>query len=244
MIEETIRKLNDMKLFAMSDKLREFTQNNQLSSIEQLAFMVDAEYDRRKNNRIKRLLRNAKIKLTMACVEDIDYSPARNLKKDALADLLLGNFIEHHNNVLISGATGTGKTYVACALANLACRHGYTALYYRASIFLEFMESEKATGNYLKTLEKLAKVKLLVLDDLGPDVMNKQQRNIFLDIVEERYLLTSTIITSQPPLDQWYGVFDEPTTADAVCDRLFHNAHKILLKGDSMRKTDTRSVKM
>ncbi|GAG44994.1 unnamed protein product, partial [marine sediment metagenome] len=115
-------------------------------------------------------------------------------------------------------------------------RHGYTALYYRASKFLEFMESEKAIGNYLKTLEKFAKVKLLVLDDIGPDVMNKQQRNIFFDIVEERYLLTSTIITSQLPLDQWYGVFDEPTIADAVCDRLFHNAHKILLKGDSMRK--------
>ena len=179
----------------------------------------------------------------MACVEDIDYSPARNLKKDALTDILLCDFIEHHHNVLISGATGTGKTYIACALANLACRHGYTALYYRASKFLEFMESEKAIGNYLKTLDKFAKVKLLVLDDIGPDVMNKQQRNIFLDIVEERYLLTSTIITSQLPLDQWYGVFDEPTVADAVCDRLFHNAHKILVKGDSMRKTDARSVK-
>ena len=239
MIEETIRKLNDMKLFAMADKLREFTQNNQsgqLDSTEQLAFIVDSEYDRRKNNRIKRLLRNAKIRLTMACVEDIDYSPARNFKKDALTDILLCDFIEHHHNVLISGATGTGKTYIACALANLACRHGYTALYYRASKFLEFMESEKAIGNYLKTLEKFAKVKLLVLDDIGPDVMNKQQRNIFFDIVEERYLLTSTIITSQLPLDQWYGVFDEPTIADAVCDRLFHNAHKILLKGDSMRK--------
>lgn len=246
MTEETIRKLNEMKLFAMADKMREFTHNNQsghLDSTEQLACMVDAEYDRRKNNRIKRLLRNAKIKLTMACVEDIDYSPARNLKKDALTDILRCDFIEHHHNVLISGATGTGKTYIACALANLACRHGYTALYYRASKFLEFMESEKAIGNYLKTLEKCAKIKLLVLDDIGPDVMNKQQRNIFLDIVEERYLLTSTIITSQLPLDQWYGVFDEPTVADAVCDRLFHNAHKILLKGDSMRKTDARSVK-
>ena len=148
MIEETIRKLTNMKLFAMADKLREFTQNNrsgQLDSTEQLAFMVDAEYDRRKNNRIKRLLRNAKIKLAMACVEDIDYSPARNLKKSELTDLLLCNFIEHHHNVLISGATGTGKTYVACALANLACRHGFTAIYYRASKFLEFMELEKAT---------------------------------------------------------------------------------------------------
>jgi DNA replication protein DnaC len=239
MIEETMRKLNEMKLFAMVDKLRELTHNNQLDSTEQLAFMVDAEYDRRQNNRIKRLLGNAKIKLNMACVEDIDYSPSRNLKKDGLTDLLLCNFIKHHNNVLISGATGTGKTYVACALSNLACRHGYTALYYRASTFLEFMGTEKATGNYLKTLEKCAKVNLLVLDDLGPDIMNKQQRNIFLDIVEERYLLNSTIITSQLPLDQWYGVFDEPTTADAVCDRLFHNAHKILLKGDSMRKNDT-----
>lgn len=244
MIEETIRKLNEMKLFAMADKLLELTHNNQLDSTEQLAFMVDAAYDRRQNNRIKRLLSIAKIKLTMACVKDIDYSPARNLKKDGLTDLLLCNFIEHHHNVLISGATGTGKTYVACALANLACRHGYTALYYRASTFLEFMGSEKATGNYLKNLEKCAKVKLLVLDDLGPDIMNKQQRNIFLDIVEERYLLTSTIITSQLPLDQWYVVFDEPTTADAVCDRLFHNAHKILLKGNSMRKTDSRSEKM
>ncbi len=246
MTEETIRKLNEMKLFAMADKLREFTQNNltgQLDSTEQLAFMVDAEYDRRKNNRIKRLLKNAKIKLATACIEDIDYSPARNLKKSELTDLLLCAFIDHRHNVLISGATGTGKTYVACALANLACRHGYTALYYRASKFLEFMELEKATGNYLKTLDKFAKVKLLVLDDLGPDVMNKQQRNIFLDIVEERYLLTSTIITSQLPLDQWYGVFDEPTIADAICDRLFHNAYKILLKGDSMRKNDTKQGK-
>jgi DNA replication protein DnaC len=240
MIEETVRKLNEMKLFAMADKLREFTHNNQsgqLDSTEQFVVMVDAEYDRRKNNRIKRLLRNAKIKLTMACIEDIDYAPARNLKKDALMDLLLCDFIEHHNNVLISGATGTGKTYVACALANLACRHGYTTLYYRASKFLEFMELEKATGNYLKTLEKCSKVKLLILDDIGPDVMSKLQRTIFLDIVEERYLLTSTIITSQLPLDQWYGVFDEPTIADAICDRLFHNAHKIMLKGDSMRKS-------
>lgn len=239
MIEETVRKLNEMKLFAMADKLRELTHNNQsgqLDSTEQFVFMVDAEYDRRKNNRIKRLLRNAKIKLTMACVEDIDYAPARNLKKDALTDLLLCDFIEHHNNVLISGATGTGKTYIACALANLACRHGYTTLYYRTSKFLEFMELEKATGNYLKTLEKYTKVKLLILDDIGPDVMSKLQRTIFLDIIEERYLLTSTIITSQLPLDQWYGVFDEPTIADAICDRLFHNAHKIMLKGDSMRK--------
>ncbi len=228
-----------MKLFAMADTLREITHNSQsgrLSPAEQVAFMVDAEYDRRKNNRIKRLIRQAKIKLTMACVENIEYSPARNLKKDELTDLLLCNFIENHHNVLISGATGTGKTYLACALVNLACRHGHPALYYRVSKFLEVVESEKAVGNYLKTLEKLAKVKLLVLDDLGPNVMNKQQRTIILDIVEERYLLTSTIITSQLPLDQWYGVFDEPTIADAICDRLFHTAHKIMLKGDSMRK--------
>jgi len=246
MIEETIRKLNEMKLFAMVDKLRELTHSDrsgQLDITEQLAFMVDPEYHRRKNNRIQRLLKNAKIKLPMACVEDIDYAPSRNLKKSALTDLLLCTFIEHHHNVLIAGATGTGKTYIACALANLACRHGFTALYYRVSKFLDFMESEKVTGNYLKTLEKFGKVKLLVLDDLGPDVMNKQQRTMFLDIIEERYLLSSTIITSQLPLDQWYGVFDEPTTADAICDRLFHNAHKILLKGDSLRKSNKRSVK-
>ena len=140
----------------------------------------------------------------MACVEDIDYSPARNLKKDALTDLLLCNYIEHHHNVLISGATGTGKTYIACALANLACKYGYTALYYRAFKFLEFMELEKATGNYLKTLEKFANVKLLILDDLGPDVMNKQQRTIFLDIVEEQLCVVVSRRQQEKDALSWY----------------------------------------
>jgi DNA replication protein DnaC len=241
MIESTISKLNAMRLHAMADKTRELANSPKLSSMNPMdfvAFLVDAEFDKRENGKVSRLLKNANIKQTMACIENIEFSARRNLKKEVLVDVLTGAFIENKNNALINGSTGCGKSFLACALANLACRKGQPTLYYRMSRFLEMLTAEKALGNYLKIIEKIGKLKLLVLEDLGPDVMSKEQRNLFLEIVEERYLTGSTIITSQLPFEQWYEVFGDPTIADAICDRLFHNAHKIQIqiKGDSMRK--------
>jgi DNA replication protein DnaC len=239
MIEETARKLNDMRLFEMLAKMREISESAQLNAIEPIelvTYMVDAEYDKRRKNRIDRLKKKAKIKLPSSCIQDIEYSTKRNIKKEKMYDIITGTFLEHKHNVMISGATGVGKTYLACALANLACVNGFTTRYFRVSKFLEYVATEQACGNYLKIIEQVGKVKLLVLDDLGPDVMTKNQRNIFFEIIEERHLNTSTIIASQLPIEQWYNVFEDESVADAICDRIFHNAHKITLKGDSMRK--------
>jgi DNA replication protein DnaC len=239
MIESTVSKLHEMGLHAMAEKADELSAGPTFLSMtpsDFLAFLVNTEFDKRRNGKITRLLKTANIKQTMACIEDIDFSARRNLKKDVLADVLTGTVVENRINVLISGPTGCGKSFLACALANLACRKCQPTLYYRVSRFMEVISAEKALGNYLKIIEKIGKLKLFVLDDLGPEVMTKEQRNLFLEIIEERYLTGSTIITSQLPFEQWYEVFGEPTTADAICDRLFHNAHKIQIKGDSMRK--------
>jgi DNA replication protein DnaC len=245
MIQVTIEKLCDMKLHAMAAKADELIASPTASNLgpgEFLSFCVDAEYDKRKQSRLRRLQKNARIKFPSACVEEIDYKQRRNLSKDEMADIVSGMALEHKNNILITGSTGVGKTFIACAIANLACRNGLPTQYYRVSRFLEYMSAQRALGQYLKTIEKLGALKLLVLDDLGPDVMSAEQRNMLLEIIEERYLVLPTIVSSQLPFEQWYDVFGDQTTADAICDRLFHNARKIQLDGDSMRKTKRRST--
>lgn len=242
MIEETIRKLQHLKMFAMIDQIRQLTASSKITNMSNddlLAFIVDAEYDRRNQNRIERLLRQASLKIPTACIADLQFGTRRNLHKAHMEQIINGDFLKAHKNVLISGATGCGKTYLSCALGHMACMNGYTVKYYRVSKFLEMMTAEQAVGNYLKSIEKMGKVQLLILDDLGPDVMTRAQRNHFLEVIEERNLVTSTIIASQLPQEQWYAVFGESTSADAICDRLFHNSHKINLEGESMRKKST-----
>lgn len=239
MIEQTIQKLQNLKLYAMAEVFREMCmkpQNPGTDASEVVAFMVEAEYDKRKNNRITRLLRQARLKMPTACLEDLDYTAKRTLKKSMINDIVLSNFIDNRHNILISGPTGVGKSYIACALGNMAARKAIAVQYFRVSKFFEYMAAEKAMGNYLKTIEKIGKIPVLILDDLGPDVMDKKQRNIMMEVIEERYLTATTIVASQLPIEQWYSVFDEPSTADAVMDRLLHNAHKMELQGDSMRK--------
>lgn len=236
---ETLRKLNELKLLGMADKLKELSEGKGLRDLtpaDVVAQLVDCEYARRRKNRVSALLKAAQIRIPSACVEEIEFSAARNLRKETFRELSSCDFIDNHTNVLISGACGTGKSYLACALANLACRNGYSAWYFRISRLLEYVASEKKMGNYLKVLEKLGKVKLLILDDLGSNVLTVEQRQLFFEVIEERYLRASTILGSQLPVDKWYEVFEDPTTADAICDRLFHKAVKIQLKGDSMRK--------
>jgi DNA replication protein DnaC len=239
MIQATISKLHDMRLYAMADKANQLCASPQaaaLGPMEVLSFCVDAEYDKRRGSRLNRLLRDAHIKHSAACVEDINFQAQRNISKDALADIISGSALEHKANILICGPTGVGKSYLACAVANLACRKGMSTQYFRVSRLLEYMAAQKALGLYIKTIERLGALRLLVLDDLGPDVMTAEQRNSIMELAEERYLIWPTIITSQLPFEQWYDVFGDQSVADAICDRLFHNAHKIELKGESMRK--------
>lgn len=239
MLQATIEKLVDMKLFAMAQKAEQLSSSptaSALGPMEILSFCVDAEHDKRRATRLTRLLKDAHIKHVSACVEEIDYKHKRNLSKDALADIVSGSALENKANILISGPTGVGKSFIACAIANLACQKNLTTQYFRVSRFLEHMAAQKALGHYLKAIDKTGSVKLLVLDDLGPDIMNAEQRNVFLEIIEERYMNWSTIVTSQLPFEQWYDVFGDQTTADAICDRIFHNARKINLEGSSMRK--------
>ena len=245
MIQATMEKLSGMKLYAMADKAAELSAGPALSKlgpVELLSFCVDAEYDKRKQSRLTRLQKNARLKLSAAQVEEIDFKQHRTLTKASMSDILSGEALENKANILITGPTGVGKSFIACAVANLACRKGMTTQYYRASRFLEHMAAQKALGHYLKAIEKAGALKLLVLDDLGPDVMTGEQRNMLLEVIEERHLTWPTIVTSQLPFEQWYDVFGDQTVADAICDRLFHDARKLHLEGESMRKTNRRSA--
>ena len=239
MNEITIRKLTELKLHGMADKLTELAQSPKYSSLshdELFGLVVDHEHSRRRNSRIDRLLKAAKMKIANACLEDLEYSAKRNLRREQIQNILDSRFLENGHNVIISGKTGVGKTYIACALAQAACREGHSSQYFRVTRLLETLKQEKHIGNYLKTIDQLGKKTLLVVDDIGPDVMTKEERNFFFEIVEERYMKTSTIFTSQLPFAQWYEVFEDHTVADAICDRIFHNAHKIDLDGETMRK--------
>ncbi len=245
MIQATMEKLSDMKLHAMAQKAGELAASPtaaNLGPVEYLSFCVDAEYDKRRQSRLSRLLKNARIKLSNATVEEIDFKHHRNLTKDALSDIISGQALEQKTDILISGPTGVGKTFIACAIANLACRRNLPTQYFRLPRFLEYMAAQKALGHYIKTIEKIGALRLLVLEDLGPDVMTVEQRNMFLEVIEERHLLWPTIVTSQIPFEQWYDIFGDQTVADAICDRLFNNARKLQLKGESMRKSNRRSA--
>src|SRR5690606_9527670 len=185
---ETLHKLNELKLLGMADKLRELSEGKEIRELapgDVVAQLVDCEYERRRKNRVSALLKAAQIRIPSACLEDIEYSIARNLRKETIRELSSCEFIDKHTSVLISGACGTGKSYLACALANLACRNGYSAWYFRVSRLLEYVAAEKKMGNYLKALEKLGKVKLLILDDLGSNVLTAEQRQIFFEVIEE-----------------------------------------------------------
>lgn len=236
---QTLERLSALHLPSMAEKLKEMDADPKYASLpyaDTLAMLVDAEYDSRQSKRITTLLKKAKLKYSTACLEDLRYDPARNLKKETIRELRSCRFLTEAHNILVSGATGTGKSYLGCALGNLACRNGYRVGYYRLSVFLDAMMAERALGNYAKALEKLRRVKLLILDDLSADVLKAEERKILFDVIEERYLQGSILITSAVPVTQWHEVIGEPSAAEGICDRLFHHCHRIDLKGPSMRK--------
>jgi DNA replication protein DnaC len=236
---QTVQTLRTLKLTGMAEGLEQQqaqpSTHEELGFDERLALLVDREATYRNNNKVARLLKIAKLKL-QAYPEDIDYRHPRGLQKSQFADLLSSHWIHQHHNVLITGPTGCGKTYLGCVLATQACRHGLSVRYFRTSRLLETLNIAHGDGRFAKLITQLAKTDLLILDDWGLEKMTLGQRNDLLEIMEDRHGLKSTLITSQLPIIQWHKAIGDATLADAILDRLLHNSHKLTLKGESMRK--------
>lgn len=208
---------------------------NRLSFDERFALLLEREYVVRENRKLINRLRQAKLK-EEACIEDIDYSPERQLSKTVITRLSECSWITKKENVLITGPTGAGKTYLACAFANQACRQGHGARYIRLPKLFQAISIAKADGSYIKLMEHVAKLHLLVLDDWGIASMNDSDRRDLLEIVDDRYNRSSTLITSQLPVQAWHDSIGDATLGDAILDRLIHNSHRIEVQGPSMRE--------
>ena len=240
MIQTTLAQLRQLKLTGMADALT--MQHEQPSNYDSLSFMeriqllTDAEQLEREQRKQQRLLKAAKLKLH-ATTKDIDYSHPRGLNQSQMAALLQCEWVHKHQNLLLTGPCGCGKTYLACALAHTACMKGYSARYYRLSRLMLELTQAKADGTYSKALQQLAKLDMLILDDWGLEPLKAAQRNDLMEIMDDRHNHSSTVIISQLPTEQWYQSIGDNTLADAILDRLMHNAHRIKLKGESMRKT-------
>lgn len=240
--EPTLEKLRELRLDGMADTWLSHQKDAAVAALgfdERFGLLVDAETMHRENRRLKRLLRDAKLKLPSACIEDIDYATHRKLDKALVQQLANCRWVAQAQVIAITGATGTGKTYLACALANRACRRGYKAVYRRASRFFDELALARADGSYPKLLARLAKVDVLVLDDWGMNPIREAERRDMLEVVDDRHGTRATILTSQVPTENWHDLVGDPTTADAICDRLLHNALRLQLKGPSRRKTST-----
>jgi DNA replication protein DnaC len=237
-IEQTRDKLRQMRCFGMAAALEEQQRTvkaNELSFDERIGMLVDAEHTYRENGRLNRYLREAKLRHSQACIEDIDYNPKRNLDKSVVLQLAGCRWIKDNQGIIITGKTGVGKSYLACALANQACRKGFRALYRRSPRLFEELTMAHADGTFAKLLARLAKMDVLVLDDFALAPMNDMNRRDLLEVFEDRDGLKSTIITSQLDPDLWHEFIAEPTASDAICDRILHAAHRIVLKGPSKR---------
>jgi len=233
-----------MRLFGMARSFESRCNkpdHQDLSHEEFVGLLVEDEFIHRQNRRQTRLLHNAKLKLSQACFEELDYTQPRGIHKNKITALQNTSWITEHHNILISGATGVGKSYLACAFGQWACRNGFTVYYSRWPRMLGDMLASRGEGKYLKYLQYLAKINVLIIDDFGITPLTDSDKKDLLEIIEDRYLTGTTIMTSQLPLKDWHESIGEPTIADAVCDRLFHHAYTFELKGGSMRKTQQKN---
>lgn len=236
--EQTYDKLVEMKMAGMATAFQEYRDEakpDKLDFEERFGLFVDREWTYRHERRLKRRLSSARLR-EQACMEDIDYRHSRGLERSVMQRLATCKWIAEHENVIVTGATGLGKTWIACALANQACRNGYTATYTRTPRLLHDLAIARGDGSYAQLLKKLSKSHVLILDDWGLAPLGEHQRHDVLEVLEDRHGRRSTVVTSQLPVKQWHDHIGEATLADAILDRLVHNSHRIALKGASMRK--------
>jgi DNA replication protein DnaC len=237
----THEKLNQLKLFGMAHALVEqgALDLDHLGFEERLGMLVDREVTERDGRLLAQRLLRAKLKPNTAA-EDTDYRHARGLDKALFQRLLAGQWLRDKQNVLLTGPTGVGKTWLACALAHQACRQGYSAYYVRLPRLLDELSIGRADGRYSKLLKQLARIDVLVVDDWGLAVLDDVHRRDLLEVLDDRHNARSTIVTSQLPVDHWHAAIGDATLADAILDRLVHNAHQLTLKGESLRKKRAR----
>jgi DNA replication protein DnaC len=236
--EPTNEKLKAMRLDAMATAWSEQTGKPDVHNLafdERFGMLVDAEWLHRENKRLAAALRDAKLRLSSACIEDIDYPAHRELDRAQIRQLASCRWVVEHQNVLITGATGTGKTYVACAFAQQACRKGHRAIYRRAARLFSELALARADGTYPRVLAKIARADVLVIDDFAMTPITDNERRDLFEILDDRHGTRSTIISSQVPPKRFHDYINESTHADAICDRLIHGAHRIVLKGPSRR---------
>jgi len=235
--EETIDKLKDMKLFSMALDMERFLDRGEddgLGFWERIGMMVDHEWGSRQEKRLKSRLKRSRLR-EQACVEEINYRHPRGLDKSVMQRLVECRWVKAHENIIFTGPTGVGKTWLACALAHQACRDGYTSLYTRVPRLLHELYVSRADGTYPRMMDKLGGPDVLLLDDFGMAPLTESERRDLFEVIEERQGRKSTIVTSQVAVKHWHELIGDPTIADAVMDRLTHNAHRVNLIGSSLR---------
>lgn len=239
LLQHTMTQLKSLKLDGMARALDEqqlMPNSQELTFEDRLTLLVEREVLWRDNKRLERLLRQAKLKQPQACMEDVEYRGSRNLDKRLMHTLAGCDWIRRSQNILLTGKTGVGKSWLACALGNQACRQGFSVMYVRVPRLLEQLRIAHGDGSFGKLLAQLARIDVLLLDDWGLTPLQSSERHDLLEVVDDRVTTRSTIITSQIPVKQWHAWLNDPTLADAILDRLVHASHRIALEGESRRK--------